>query len=111
MKKKQKIKKTLKTLTISRRKWGKYSLLNSKNKMCCLGFACTAVGYDLKELNSEGPKLKMPEEIKDFSGPKWMVGTDAWRAAGANDDLYGEDREHEVRRIFAKHGCKVRFTK
>lgn len=111
--KKQKIKKTLKHLTISRKKWGRRSLLTSTNKMCCLGFACAAVGYDLKEENKKlHARLGMPDEIDDFKGPKWLAKSkDAGSAAYANDILNGKEREQAIRRIFAEHGCKVRFVK
>lgn len=114
--KKQKIKRSLKSLTISRERWGKHALLTSSNKMCCLGFACNALGYDLKELNKghgkrSANRLGLPDDIIDFNGPKWMAGHDAQLAATANDTLKGKEREQEVKRIFAKHGCKVQFVK
>jgi hypothetical protein len=106
-----KIKKNLKTLTIVREKWGTQHLLCEDGKMCCLGFACKALGYNLKKLmeEKEGQPLDMPNQIPNFKGPEWMIGFDGDSAAEANDGLYDEEREEEVKRIFAKHGIKVRF--
>lgn len=111
--KKTKIKKTLKTLTISRKKWGKYALLTKQSKMCCLGFACRAIGYDLEKsaVDAFGNLATMPDELENFAGPAWMKSEAAFEASRANDELNGKKRENEVKAIFAKHGTKVRFVK
>jgi hypothetical protein len=115
---KTKIKKTLKVLTINRDKWGQGALLTHDNKMCCLGFACKAIGYDLEkeaeefdEDNVDDGVFGRPADIFGFSGPKWLSDP-PWinLAIQVNDELSGQDREDEIRGLFAEKGCKIRFT-
>ena len=115
----KKIKKTLKSLTIDRDKWGTNALLTHDNKMCCLGFACKNIGYDLEKAAEEADirfgSFDYPSRIKQlygsFGGPEWLLDSHWVRfAVEANDRLEGQEREDTIKQLFADNDCKIRFV-
>lgn len=129
--------KKLKKLTIDRRKWGRGntggSLLNKNGLKCCLGFACTALGFKNRDILDEGipsdlvstyTKEKARSKSVEKSRAKkldWLVeenGSGKFRASsavnqlvGINDDSLTSDnyKEAEITRIFKENGVKVKF--
>lgn len=93
-------------------------LLNTSNKMCCLGFYTRACGYQPKEIRGLG----LPTEAADYleRGMQWCaewpddVANNAENViAEWNDDEYTTDaeREKQLKSLFRKYGkIKVNFV-
>lgn len=85
--------------------------------MCCLGFACLAVGLPSKAILDKGyPKnvgLPAPglvdfiQETGDFVNTEFSL-----KAADINDDIYINDsvRESRLKELAAKHGFEFEFV-
>jgi hypothetical protein len=96
-------------------------------KMCCLGFACLAYGVSERQIGpgTSGYGKGLPADVSKSAKkllPKWLLAyerdldnrlTEVGLLSGINDDSTLSDRQKEgrIRRVFAKHGIKVRFVK
>ena len=108
----------MKTVRISRRRWwrgnGTGQLLNSTDKMCCLGFVCRSYGVTRKAINH----VPMPADVEwpqRRKLPRWLTRHDglASKAAGINDEpgLAEPERERRIAAIFKRRGLRAVFTK
>lgn len=129
--------KTLKTLTISRKRWltakdidkknGLYSMLyrSKDRKMCCLGFLGRACGGKAADLShqfqpSDVPSIQWPSgmisacELAPWeSGPSFNNSEFVYDMMKANDnkELTQREREKEIKRLFKKHlNITVKFV-
>jgi hypothetical protein len=119
-KSRRKMAKKVTTLVIDRSRWGTGSLGgelqapdNSTKRAglrCCLGFYCLAAGYAEKQITRRG----MPASLASSNKlPEWLLDrdpqSDVNKLAKINDALISTNREERIKKIFAKHGVKVRF--
>jgi hypothetical protein len=113
-------------LIIDRQKWlrgegsqDSYLLRPTDGKMCCFGFYCLAISGKIEYLIGN----KSPEDIMDhIPSDNWLLsknsydnGThnspDCYRAMQYNDDgsISEDERESNIKHIFAKHDVEVEF--
>lgn len=121
-------------LVIDRNKWlrgegGAVSALRRKSdsKMCCLGFFAKELGYEDDMINDRSsPEDFLTARVTPNYWPKWAVneeyedGEDPYRTDTCdlmdlmkiNDDehMSDEEREGEIKRLFAEHGVDVEFV-
>lgn len=123
-------------LVIDRREWlrgtGDGRLCDDDNKKCCLGFASAKIGFSEDEMRnitvpmrlvsndlSVNYRLAFPivkKGKKMFGHNKWLLNSgiensDVFKAEQINDDTSITDkvRESKLKKLFAKHGCKLTF--
>lgn len=115
----------VKSFTIDRARWGKRRLRNDDGTMCCLGFFSEACGVPPSAMG----KACLPRSLERSQRrhlPAWalLTGyydpiTDVWQLVSWNDRRRAttsavrrcsSDAEAAIKKIFAKHGVKVRFT-
>lgn len=124
-------------LVIDRREWlrgtGAGQLCDYDNKKCCLGFASAKIGFSEDEMrNITVPIDLVSNELKftcllggspivktgkkTFGHNKWLLNSgkrtsDVLKAEQINDDTSITDkvRESKLKKLFAKHGCKLTF--
>lgn len=114
-----------KSFTIDRSEWvtgrnlderkNPSQLLNFNKKKCCVGFACLAAGLSEEEI--DGVEAPMGTwKVKGLSGFDKLGN---WKHEGiapeiylVNDDsgLTDQEREEDVRDLFAKIGVEVKFV-
>lgn len=117
-------------LTINRKRWarggknGEAALLNRESNMCCLGFACRAIGFSKNDIKDEfSPKglanisLSACERLDKLvvSGPDgnvWRNSEDTAKAIIINDsgDISDKMREYRLKPILRRLGFDVKFT-
>jgi hypothetical protein len=122
-------------LTIDRKKWvrgdigGESRLLNKQGNMCCLGFACKALGFresaidDITSPESLTAMVYKPalriEKLGKLIGSRVYEKTvlienseDCQSAMNINDDdkISEEDREAQLKPILKKLGFSVKFV-
>ena|ERR1700722_12334867 len=100
-----------KTIVITRRLWGKYSLRDAHNMRCCLGFLCESYGVSPKISIEEGQIYDLPIKVRK-NLPKWMSGIVFNDEASAINDsgiLSFKQKETQLKVLFAKHGVRLVF--
>lgn len=111
-------------LIINREKWryggdvnddilGFTQLLNTKGKMCCLGFRCHQLGIPLKALKGKATpgNLSNNWDIPDLIDKRGFNSVLTGAAISINDNAFisNEDREKRLIELFAKHDIIVKF--
>lgn len=124
----------MRELVIDRTRWhrgrghGNSYLLNSEDKMCCLGFECIANGYTPDQIKKVSTPRCLVIDIKSTSIPdnlRWLVRDregvesslafvstdDAKLLMDINDDMdiYDEERQQQISAIFARNSIQVTF--
>lgn len=127
-------------LTIDRTRWarggknGQAALLNTGGTMCCLGFACRALGLEEAEIREEGDPDEVANRLKgdraallqplcyqadvlDDDGDEtrafeWRDKAGVITAMAVNDDdnLADDDREAKLTPVLASLGFDVEFV-
>ena len=86
-----------------------------RGNMCCLGFACLALGAKKKEIRDKGMPCSVPRHLEGLN-IDWMCGrkdTDfSFRASAINDDpdINNTQREKRLRKLAKRHGFKFVFV-
>ena len=109
----------MKTIKISRRRWGRGekggSLHDPRTHLqCCLGFVCRAYGVPLNAIKGLGYPEAVANRLRNRL-PRWLRegAVDVDRAVEINDNgsLSSAERERQLRPIFRRHRLRVVFTK
>lgn len=116
----------MKTYRIDRSKWvcggvrfprdivGTSKLLNSKDRMCCLGQVCQQSGVPESKLSPAASPGNIEYDVTNV--PRWLLDRNKYnsyvcgRMMSANDDSYINQREREakLKKLAAPH-CKLVF--
>jgi hypothetical protein len=96
-------------------------------KMCCLGFVCLAYGLSDKQIGptksgwgkglpdstSKSAQKKLPAWLLHSENDRDGRKTDIGLLANVNDNKLLSDKQKEgrIKRVFARHGIKVKFVK
>lgn len=121
----------MKKLVIDRSKWarggvnGDAMLLNSQGNMCCLGFACLAVGLSTHDISGHGVPEDLAYSLTVDDDPgvgriflsedhedKWRDNVHVDKAVGINDnvEITDADREELLKPVLAQLGFDVEFV-
>lgn len=85
----------VKSFTINTKSWGRGAYHNKYGKCCALGFYAKTCGlkpYEAGMYLHTGPLSNIWEKIAD-----------------ANDDLSGQERRKQIRKLFGEAGIRVKF--
>jgi hypothetical protein len=108
------MKKKLIEVVVDRRKWyrgrrGDYSRLRLRDgRMCCLGFACRAVGLKAKDITDVG----IPKHLSIELQPSWATDVAIGHMVDTNDDdnLSERQREAALKRSGRQVGLRLTFV-
>lgn len=111
---------------IDRAKWGKKALLNTKGKMCCLGFCAKSAGIDPKDMRGasmpNNRKLGTDGSSKFLAKFPKLMYVDSYSTnvansglaielAEANDHMVnGAKKEAKIKALGKKAGIQFVFT-
>lgn len=105
-------------VVIDRSRWGRQALLNSKNKMCCLGFCAKSAGATDEDMrnkafpynltNWQPVAAKFPGLFNEGGSFRSFAANNL---AEANDGMInGPEKEEEIKKLGVSAGIQFVFT-